>query len=49
MGVWVKKDEVEKAIVMLVDEGEEGDKRRKKARELGDKQEGQWKKEDLLN
>lgn len=36
VGVLVKKDEVEKAIVMLMDEGEEGEKRRKKARELGD-------------
>lgn len=36
VGVLVKKDEVQKAIVMLMDEGEEGEKRRKKATELGD-------------
>uniref|UniRef100_A0A2N9HQM9 Glycosyltransferase n=1 Tax=Fagus sylvatica TaxID=28930 RepID=A0A2N9HQM9_FAGSY len=36
VGVLVKKYEVEKAIAMLMDEGEEGEKRRKKARELGE-------------
>jgi hypothetical protein len=36
VGVLVKKDGVEKAITMLMDGGEEGEKRRKKARELGE-------------
>lgn len=35
VGVLVKKDGVEKAIAMLMGGGEEGEKRRKKARELG--------------
>lgn len=36
VGVLVKKGQVEKAIAMLMDGGEEGEKRRKKARELGE-------------
>jgi hypothetical protein len=36
VGVLVKKDGVEKAIAMLMDGGEEGEKRREKARELGE-------------
>jgi hypothetical protein len=36
VGVLVKKDGVEKAIAMLMDGGEEGEKRREKAKELGE-------------
>ena len=36
VGVLVKKDGVEKAIAMLMDGEEEGEKRREKARELGE-------------
>ncbi|XP_002519422.2 UDP-glycosyltransferase 73D1 [Ricinus communis] len=37
VGVLVKKDEVEKAVNTLMNGGEEGEKRRNKASELGDK------------
>ncbi|PQQ19768.1 UDP-glycosyltransferase 73D1 [Prunus yedoensis var. nudiflora] len=37
VGVLVKKDEVKKAIEALMDEGEEGERRRKRAREVGEK------------
>ncbi|KAI3473299.1 hypothetical protein Pfo_028543 [Paulownia fortunei] len=36
VGVLVKKDDVKKAIDSLMDEGEEGQERRRKARELGE-------------
>jgi UDP-glucosyl transferase 73C len=34
-GVFVKREDVKKAIEQLMDEGEEGEERRKRARDLG--------------
>ncbi|KAF8364641.1 hypothetical protein HHK36_033385 [Tetracentron sinense] len=36
VGVLVKREEVKKAVQLLMDEGEEGEERRKRARELGE-------------